>query len=116
MNRYYSLNPDHSVEPISRDEWIYNLAKQRTVTRTVAQDDVDGTLISTVFLGINHAIDDGPPMIFETMAFGDDDEKFYCMRYSNWKDAEEGHKLAVQFAQAPEGTNWPRAKRKFREV
>lgn len=47
-------------------------------------------MVSTVFLGINHAFSGGPPIVFETMVFskgGDGD----CHRYATWEEAEEGH-------------------------
>lgn len=52
-------------------------------------------MVSTVFLGLNHRWDDGPPLIFETMIFGGefDQEQW---RYSTWEEAEEGHKRAVK--------------------
>src|SRR5690606_31539414 len=38
--------------------------------RTVARDEVNGILVSTVFLGLDHAFFGGPPLLWETMAFG----------------------------------------------
>jgi len=39
--------------------------------RIVAKTDIDGEVeVSTVFLGLDHAVWDGPPMLFETMIFG----------------------------------------------
>ena len=54
-----------------------------------------GGRISTVFLGINHQGFDGPPMIFETMAFLADEGQEQ-IRYSTWEEAEAGHKDAVE--------------------
>ena len=46
--------------------------------------------ISTVFLGVNHSFDDGPPMLFETMVFGGkfDGKQTRC---ATWKQAEKMH-------------------------
>jgi hypothetical protein len=57
----------------------------------------DNIRISTVFLGIDHNFNGGPPLIFETMAF-DDEVGFAdleCERYSTWDEAEVGHKAMV---------------------
>jgi hypothetical protein len=37
--------------------------------RTVAMDTVGGSIVSTVFLGIDHGFDGGPPILWETMVF-----------------------------------------------
>jgi hypothetical protein len=63
--------------------------------------------VSTVFLGINHQFGDGPPILFETMAwidmeheaFGkkyDRDWENYQERCSTWLEAEEMHRKAVE--------------------
>jgi hypothetical protein len=64
MAEYYRLNADHSVTPISDpQEWA--IAFEDRDKRRVAKTKLpDGTMISTVFLGLNHAYGDGPPMIF----------------------------------------------------
>jgi hypothetical protein len=57
----------------------------------------NGTEVSTVFLGLDHAWGDGPPLLFETMIFGGTEDE-YCERYSTWEEAEAGHKKAVEIA------------------
>jgi hypothetical protein len=58
--------------------------------RIVKQDTIGESLVSTVFLGIEHQFETGAPILFETMVFGGDlDEK--QERYSSWEDAEIGH-------------------------
>jgi hypothetical protein len=67
--------------------------------RKVAEDRLlNGKVVSTVFLGLDHNWGYGPPILFETMIFGDTDSEEYCERYHTWEEAEEGHKLAVQIA------------------
>jgi hypothetical protein len=59
--------------------------------RAVCRDEMpDGTLVSTVFLGINHQMGPGLPLLFETMVFGGalDHQQW---RYSTWREAEQGH-------------------------
>jgi len=63
--------------------------------RKVAKDKIGDILISTVFLGIDHAFDNGPPVLFETMVFGGGlDEEME--RYSTWEEAEAGHAAMVE--------------------
>lgn len=86
MSEYY----DRQGNPISMDEWVNRFRDNR-----VAYDEIDGITISTVYLGLNHAFDEGPPLIFETMIFGgahNEDQ----WRYSTEADAQEGHAAAVR--------------------
>jgi hypothetical protein len=48
-------------------------------------------------LCIDHRFGSGPPLLFETMIFGEEDDE-YQKRYSTWKEAEEGHQIAVNYA------------------
>jgi hypothetical protein len=62
--------------------------------RHVALTEQGDVRVSTVFLGLDHRVGPGPPLLFETMAFvGDEDEG--CERYATWDEAEEGHKRWV---------------------
>jgi len=66
-----------------------------TAERTVARDEVGASVISTVFLGLDHAWWPGaPPLLFETMVFtdGDGGDMWRC---STWAEAEEQHRAAV---------------------
>jgi hypothetical protein len=63
--------------------------------RHVAETNIGDIFISTVFLVINHAFDDGEPILFETMIFGGV-HGGYCERYATWEEAEKGHKRAVE--------------------
>ena len=64
---------------------------------TVAQDRVQGWLVSTVWLGMNHSWEPGaPPLIFETMVFppeSSSDE--YFERYATEEEALAGHQKAL---------------------
>lgn len=100
MAMYYKLNDDKTVEPCDMETW----AKQREEmfcadNKHIRMDIINNKRISTVWLGLNHAWDNGePPHIFETMVFeGDDCYDIYLRRYSTWAEAEEGHKKAVQW-------------------
>lgn len=76
--------------------------------QVVARDLLDGYLVSTVWLGINHNFrslvfnnDPGKPIIFETMIFNGHDE-VYCDRYCTEEQALEGHKKAVDLVNSGE--------------
>jgi hypothetical protein len=57
----------------------------------------DGTQIkiSTVWLGIDHNFLGGPPLIFETIIFGDCPFDQSQWRWTTEQEAIEGHKLIV---------------------
>jgi len=60
--------------------------------RHVRSNYVEGVHLSTVFLPIDHKFfRDGPPVVFETMIFGGDEDG-YQMRYTNWDAAVLGHR------------------------
>lgn len=65
-----------------------------SANRHVARTVIDHITISTVFLGIDHQWDAGPPLLFETMVFGgefDGEQE----RYSSYTDASIGHSKMV---------------------
>jgi hypothetical protein len=55
------------------------------------------TVVSTVFLGINHQFGNGPPLLFETMIFGGQHDG-YQQRCSTLEQAKQQHKRAVLVA------------------
>ena len=64
-------------------------------SRRVAITNIDHTTtVSTVFLGLDHAFGGGPPILFETIVFGDGkgDEMERC---ATWAEAEQMHKRMV---------------------
>jgi len=61
----------------------------------VIQTNLPGDiLVSTVFLGIDHAFGDTEPILFETMVFGGEHSD-YQERYHTWEEAEAGHQEAI---------------------
>lgn len=101
-NKYYILNPDHSVKVVPLmewAEWFESTIKERWDTpRRVAQTNInDEVNVSTVFLGLDYRFWEGPPLIFETMIFGGQYDQ-YQDRYSTWDEAVAGHKKAVSKA------------------
>ncbi len=69
-----------------------------TADRHVAQSEVNGKRVSTVFLGIDHSFGAGPPLLFETMIFGKDGDDEYQDRCSTWEEAEVMHAKACEEA------------------
>lgn len=100
---YYNMDG----EVISQEEWIAQVSDFEK-GRRVAKDIVDGYFISTVLLGMDHNYSGvGPPLIFETMVFEDEDFlALYCERYATQAEAREGHAMVVAALAAgkkPEG-------------
>ncbi|MBY3157352.1 hypothetical protein HFO56_34060 [Rhizobium laguerreae] len=79
-----------------------------TADVVVARTDNGIMYISTVFLGIDHNFQGGPPLVFETMTFLTDDFSeetarlkvdftgLECWRWSIWEEADAGHWSVVQ--------------------
>jgi hypothetical protein len=88
MSDYYILDGHDAVacDMMTWAQWLADSIDRRRVAATTIGD----ANISTVFLGSNHAFNGGPPMIFETMVFGDplDQEIERC---STWEQAEAQH-------------------------
>lgn len=80
---YYKLVGRNAVPTLS-------VVEAFNCERRVALTEIGSVQISTVFLGLNHAWDDGPPMLFETMVFGGplSDEQDRCSTYD---EAEAMH-------------------------
>lgn len=61
-----------------------------TANRKVRQDEIDGVIISTVFLGLDHSFGGELPLLFETMIFGGEHDG-YQTRASSWDEAVGQH-------------------------
>ena len=83
----------HEVRPASDIlEWGVKFRQDRVVAKTQVSETI---LVSTVFLGIDHGFSvDRPPLLFETMVFGDGEDDLMG-RCSTWEQAEEMHKRVV---------------------
>lgn len=68
--------------------------------RRVAETTIGTLWVSTVFLGLDHNFGEGPPLLFESMAFPDRDKDGYQdemqERYYTWDEAIAGHKAMVE--------------------
>ncbi|MGK5530838.1 hypothetical protein [Streptomyces sp. URMC 129] len=76
--------------------------KRIALTEVTSESDADIRFrVSTVWLGLNHNWNAGPPLIFETMVFSGEEPApeawadRLCQRYSNELDAKLGHEEAV---------------------
>ena len=90
MSIHYRLDGRTPV-PCSLEEW----AEIEGPSRRVASDEIEGTRISTVFLGLDHNWrPGGPPLLFETMTFSDSFGEIQ-LRCSTYLQAEEIHQTVV---------------------
>lgn len=101
-NCWYSLDENHNpVKVASLEEmvtWQITKPDERRVSLTELED---GTKISTVFLMLAHGLEDGKPILFETMIFGGPNND-YQRRYTSWEEAKAGHEIAVLLAKSSE--------------
>lgn len=63
--------------------------------RRVAHEKIGRYTISTVFLGVDHNFRDGPPMLWETMAFQSDFEEVECDRCAGGREQAEAMHAAM---------------------
>lgn len=66
-----------------------------TADRKVARETIGDSDISTVFLGLDYSVGEGPPILFETLVFGGklDGE---MDRYPTWDKAISGHNSMIE--------------------
>lgn len=75
-------------EPCEMDEWVQQFERNRKIKVSIVND----IMVSTVFLGLDHGITPGRPLLFETMTFdecGDLDQ----LRAYTWDQALDNHEL-----------------------
>lgn len=73
-------------------EWVKYM---ETADRIVAKDKVEETTVLTVFLGINQNWGGGDPILFQTMIFGGEFNKFQ-EQHTSYEEALKGHKRALK--------------------
>ena len=93
MSTYYILEGKEvkAVDLLIWAKWF------ETEDRVVAKTSIGKAEVSTVFLGMDHNWANGPPLLFETMVFGLEDD--YQERYSTWDEAEVGHAKTVAWVE-----------------
>lgn len=95
MNLYF----DRQGQPIDQEtmsrlwaDFSYKVVEQTTLP--------NGHFVSTVWLGIDHAFFDGPPVLFETMVFPIPtawSDELDCRRYHTEDEAKAGHVVSCRF-------------------
>jgi len=108
MSKWYwrdgTIAMEDDISKIGSKDWLEEMGKieeklsdrdYKVVEQTKLKN---GYFVSTVWLGLDHAIYGDKPAIFETMVFSDkgeigEDEDM--MRYSTEKEAIRGHKRMV---------------------
>ena len=81
-------------EPITLEE--FGKLHEDWDYKVVAKTDIDGTRVSTVWLGINYRfLNDGPPLIFETMIFDNPLFEDFQLRYATEAEAISSHNQIV---------------------
>lgn len=93
--RHYILKGTEVVPVKSIKEWGLWFG---THDNTVAKTQVGDLFVSTIFLGLDMSVLDGPPLLFETMVFDSERDPCDYMRYATWKEAEIGHARMVNVA------------------
>lgn len=94
MSAWYIL--DNNNNPVAKPvleaaQWLDDNDHRRTLKR----DEIGDILVSTVFLGLDHAwLNEQTPVLWETMIFGGEHDQ-YQERYTSHKDALEGHEKAL---------------------
>lgn len=87
---YHHPYYDRAGTPINAERWVELRGADETYLR-VALDEIGFYVVSTVWLGIDHAFT-GPPLIFETMVFlSGTVVDTYCHRYTTEEQARAGH-------------------------
>jgi hypothetical protein len=92
MSNFYILKDKTPVKVAGVKEWCTEGFGQN---KQVARDTFGQTLVSTVFLGIDHNHYGGEPILFETMIFGGKHDG-YQTRCSTWDEAIEQHEEACK--------------------
>jgi hypothetical protein len=91
MKNYILVNGKPTEEPdfIKFGRWF------ETADRKVDYTKVEGHVVSTVFLGIDHGFGEGKPVLFETMIFGDGEYDQFGWRWHTMGEAKNGHHAIV---------------------
>lgn len=87
---YYILDGEKNVVPCDD---FYKMSE--FMGMSVGRNSHNGIEVSTVFLSMEHGIDEnGRPILFESMVFGGPHDGMQA-RYCTWKEAEAGHEALL---------------------
>ena len=90
-DRYYILSDrvPIAVDHMTWARWME--ASDVHGVRRVKSDEInDRSIVTTLFLGVDHNLGEGKPLIFETLVLGGPLHG-KIDRYSTWEEAERGH-------------------------
>lgn len=82
------------IDPATWSKLFADVAYKRAARSKIlsAADPSQSFDVSTVWMGVDHSFDDGPPLIFETMVFAEGSSTdLDCRRYPTLALAEAGH-------------------------
>jgi len=88
---YYKLDENEEPVPVQVHEWATDDLEKHIIGR----DTEGNTLVSTIFLGVDHDPAGDKPMLWETMVFHGRTAE-YQKRYSSAKEARKGHGEVVK--------------------
>jgi hypothetical protein len=91
---YYVLDDGGTPKPASMHEWVRWMTANPDGRRVALTDLDGGVTVSTVFLALNHSFRGGPPVLYETMVFRDDEGRD-CWRWHTREQAVAGHDQVV---------------------
>lgn len=101
---YFKLDENKNVVKSSIEEWSDFIEGQLpTSYKHVSDEIINDKIISTIFIGL--VFDFSPndvPLTFETMVFDKEGNALYQDRYGTWKDAEKGHRKAIEWVKSKE--------------
>lgn len=93
-SRYFILKDG---KPVAADDFTEWANWYEEYDRAVKKTQVGSYEVSTVFLGIDHNwSDEGPPVLFETMVFGDGAYDEQCDRCCTLEEARKQHEAMVR--------------------
>ena len=103
MSKHYILE-GHKAVPTDLMTWAKAFESQ---DRKVAKTAIGDYSVSTVFLGLNHQYGEGPPLLFETMVFGDGPLSEEQTRCTTWEEAEAMHEAMCELVRSNAGDKPP---------
>lgn len=95
MLTHYILD-GHGLKPASLIEWTRWMEH---ADRRVCDTTIDDVMVSTVFIGLDLGIGEGPPIVFETMIFGGKFNEWQD-RCATWDEAIKMHDRTVAMIRA----------------
>lgn len=84
------------------EEGDWYIAKTGVGFQILLSEPAAGVRVSTVYLGMDHSIDGGEPVLWETMVFADGWKGDFYERHTSLEEARERH-IAVRRLIAAEG-------------